>query len=415
MKREYIYYGCVFLGIAACSYLLTNFYISRKIDTIAQYYDVIEHQEKIRDDVLVSEKELASIRGCKNVNKSLAETCMRDFYDAYTMKNGPEKAFAHLSRLQREHPELLPGCHYISHGIGHATLRLNDNVPSVAFLIMQTGSFFKNVATCGNGYFHGVIEEAAKGITDNAKLAEKLKSICSTAAPGTSCQHGSGHAALIQKEYSIKDMIEVCDNISTKPDDIFECHTGGFMEYGQVMDGIATFKDGRMTMVLCDSLEKKYQPACYMEQSSIFENHSNEPRNYTRNIGFCKQFDDPLNRMACIKLFAIRSVRIAHFKDVYSMCRNTSNRQERIICTAVAASKIGQSRDKTRGEEYRRIARDVCSTLNPLYSSYCQHLVFRSPAQLFYTSEQDLSFSTWSDLLFGWYTYYTYLNGRQNS
>jgi hypothetical protein len=393
------------------SFFISDFWIKSNTQKVSSYYNVIENQERLRADVPVTEDELKVIRSCKSNDKSEAETCMRDFYDAYTMQHGPARAFAHLARLQKEHKELLPGCHYISHGIGHASLRLNDDVPSNAFLIMQTGDFFKNVATCGNGYFHGVIEEAAKGITENKALAEKLKSICATASRGTSCYHGAGHAALIQKEYNAKDMVEVCNMISDKPDDVFECHTGGFMEYGQVTGGIGDVKNGKLKLTFCDAQERKYQPACYMEQSSMFENYSSEPRNYSRNIGFCKQFEDALNRMACIKLFAIRSVRISHFNDVYTMCNNTSTTQERIICTAVVASKIGQSRDKERGAEFRSIAKSVCLTMNPLYASYCQHLVFRKPSQLFYTSEQDLSFSTWKDLLFGWYAYYTYSNG----
>lgn len=415
MPRNRVRVVLAFAILFLASFFLSDAWIEKNTVRVARHYEVIENQEKIREDVPVTEAELAGIRSCKSDNKSEAEVCMRDFYDAYTMKHGPAKAFAHLARLQKEHKELLPGCHYISHGIGHASLRLSGDVPSNAFLIMQTGDFFRNVATCGNGYFHGVIEEAAKDITDNKALAEKLKSICSTAHPGTSCYHGAGHAALIQKEYSIPDMLEVCNMVSDKPDDVFECHTGGYMEYGQIADSIGHVKDGKLKLVFCDAQEKRYQPACYMEQSSIFESYSSEPRNYARNIGFCKQFDDPLNRMACVKLFAIRSVRISHFSDVYRMCNNTTTTQERIICTAVAASKIGQSRDKNRGKEFRSIARDVCHTMNPLYASYCQHLVFRQPSQLFYTSVRDLSFSTWGDVFFGWMTYYTKYNGTKST
>ena len=184
------------------------------------------------------------------------------------------------------------------------------------------------------------------------------------------------------------------------------------MEYGQEMD-IAEVKDGKLKLVFCDAQQKKYQPACYMEQSSTFENYSTEPRNYTRNMGFCKQFDDPLNRMACVKLFAIRSVRIAHYKDVYSMCMNTSTTQERIMCTAVAASKIARSRDKTSGDEYRDIIHSVCTTLNPLYASYCMNLAFVERTRLFYTSEADLGFSTLKGLLLGWTGYYTSSNGSK--
>ncbi|MEK7627846.1 MAG: hypothetical protein AAB421_00300 [Patescibacteria group bacterium] len=362
---------------------------------IADFYTIIENQEKIKDDVPITPEDFSAIQQCGRVAKSSGasmEECARDFYDKYTMKHGGEAAFAHLARLQKEHPDLLPSCHYISHGIGHAVLRQNNNDPYKAFAFMQSGGYFKNVVTCGNGFFHGVIEEIAKKIKDKDQLVEVLGSVCANEKITNkgNCFHGIGHAAMIQTDYSIPDMLYICDRISPRASRVFGCHTGGFMEYAQAHTDVVEVGDKKMSFVLCDSMEKEYQPACYLEQSSSFESFSKEKRNYERNIGFCKQIDDDLNRMACIKLFGIRSVRIAHFKDIYDMCLNTSSVYERVMCTAVIADRIAGSTDSSRrSEAYRTIVGDVCGTLNLLNAQQCKHLVFIDADRLFYTSNAD--------------------------
>jgi hypothetical protein len=397
-------------GLALISIFLATIVLSRFIrdgnDTgIASYYKIIANQEQLRDDVLVAKSDLAVLYACSNKkvrSTSQIEECMRDFYDAYTVKNGAEMAFAHLARLQKEHPDLLAGCHYISHGIGNATLRLNGKDPYKAFDLLQNNAFFKNVVTCGNGYFHGVIEEVAKDVHGNDELAQVLGGICQSDRIENkgNCFHGIGHATMIQTKYSIPDMIYVCDRTSAKPRDLFGCHTGGFMEYAQLYQNVAKVKDGKIEMTLCDSLEQKYQPACYMEQSSLMEGYSEDRRDYVRNIGFCKQFPNELNRMACVKLFAIRAVRLVRYERVYEMCKNTTTRHEQVMCTAVMADRIGGSLDKTRKtEEYKRAVVATCGTLNPLHALYCRDLVSAGGGRLFYTSAKDLHFPSLYTLL----------------
>ncbi|MBP9669758.1 MAG: hypothetical protein KBE09_05725 [Candidatus Pacebacteria bacterium] len=371
---------------------------------ISDVYTTIENQETIREDVPITEEEFANIENCSAAivgSRNRAEECMRNFYDEYTMQHGGDKAFAHLARLQKEHPNLLPGCHYISHGIGHAMLRLGGNDPFKAFTFLEQHEVFKNVITCGNGYFHGVIEELAKDTQDKDELVALLNPICSSNEIQNrgNCYHGVGHAAMIQTEYSIPDMLYICDRISSRPEDIFGCHTGGFMEHAQAHTDDVLVKDQKMSFTICDAQEPKYQAACYLEHSSHFEAFSSDPRNYTRNIGFCKQIENDINRMACIKLFAIRAVRIARYPEVREMCLNTSSRYERVMCTAVMADRIAGSADKSRAtEDYHERVRAICATMNPVFAEQCAYLVYEGGKRLFYTSDADLHFSTPDEL-----------------
>ena len=387
----------VFMG----SFALDQYALGATRKNIAEYYKVIENQEKISDDVLVTEADLKEIDRCQKAaseNANQTEECVRTFYDQYTMEHGVEKAFAHLARLQKEHPNLLPSCHYISHGIGHAALRLNGKDPYKTFTAMQSEGLYRNIVTCGNGYFHGVIEEVAKNITDKDELVKVLRSVCNSdkiSNNAGNCFHGIGHAAMIKTDYSVDDMLYVCDRVSARRQDIFGCDTGGFMEYAQIFGDAVRVHDKKMVFTLCDSLETKYQPACYLEHSSFFEAYAKDRRDYTENIGYCRQIENDLNRMSCVKLFAIRAVRLAHFKDIYDMCLNTSSRYERVMCTAVIADRVGGSMDSSRTSgDYRSAVRVVCGTLNPLYENYCDDLVFKHREHLFYTSASDLQLYT---------------------
>ena len=365
---------------------------------ISSYYAIIDSQEKTQDDVIITDSDTKEIDRCRTENptqSTKANECMRAFYDQYAMQHGIEMAFEHLARLQKERPDLLQSCHYVSHGIGHAALRLYDDNPYKAFTVMQSRSFYKNVATCGNGFFHGVIEEVAKGVITKDELVKKLGAICAndSITEKGGCFHGIGHAAMIQTEYNVGDALAICDGVSVRDNDAFACYSGSFMEYAQVFTDGVTITDKKVNFTLCDSLDEKYQPACYLEQSSFFDVYAKEKGNYTKNIVFCKQIENDVNRMACIKLFAIRSVRLEHYHDIYDMCLNTETGYERVMCTAVIAEKIASSVDDTRAtEEYRNVVGGVCGTLNPLYARYCNDLVFRRGQQLFFTSEADLHF-----------------------
>lgn len=349
------------------------------------YYDLLSNQEKIIETTVLSEGDKKLLIMCKN------DECFRSFYDDYTMRHGAEEAFSHLAKFQREFPEEGGGCHYISHGIGHAALRLNHNDIVKTFGIMSSSQYFKNIATCGNGYFHGAIEEYAKDARTKSSLVKLLKNVCVKEEPY--CFHGIGHALAIQLDESedpVAEALDVCDSLTSREDLGFECYSGVFMQ--QTSKDSVTVKDGIMNYLMCDAQQAKYRTACYLEQSSLYEWYSKNPDNYVRNIGFCKQISDPVNRMACIKLFAIRSVRMVKFENIAGMCKNTSNKEERVMCTAVTASKLGRSLDeKEKNYSYPHIVLDICSTLlSPVERLQCFELIFFNQKQLFYTSEKDL-------------------------
>jgi effector-binding domain-containing protein len=308
------------------------------------------------------------------------------------MKNGTEKAFLHLATLQKEMPTLLSSCHYISHGIGHATFRLVGKDVGEAFSVLENRGYYKNIATCGNGYFHGVIEEFSKNTKNLEELGNKLKTVCDNKKITNkgNCFHGVGHASIIQTDYNIENSLKICDSISNKENEQFGCWTGVFMEYDQLFE-VVKVNEGKIYFEVCDALvNDKYKPACYLEQSSNFESYAKNWRDYANNINYCKHIRGDLNRMACVKLFAIRAIRIVRYEKITEMCANTSNKYEQIICTAISADRIARSSDYARtGQTYQTAIEEVCNTLDFLKKPYCIYILNKEKDKLFYTSEQD--------------------------
>lgn len=374
------------LLVIVFSVVFIHFYKIFAYKTPHYYYSIINSQEHVNADTKLTDTDKQNLENCKKEG----DDCYRHFYDTYTMKYGVQEAFSHLALVQQVYPELLPSCHYISHGIGHASFRLNKNELYKSFGMLQDSDFFKNIATCGNGYFHGVIEEYARKAKNEDDLVELLNGVCDSKgiAEVAPCFHGIGHAIVVQLNYDLEKSVNVCDRITNKPSSLFDCHTGAFME--AITRDVVTFKNGKFDLNVCDSYDKKYQPACYMEHTSLFENFFTEPYEYTRNVRMCKTISDKINRLSCIKLNAIRAVRIAHYEKISQMCDSTSNGTERVACYAIIASRIAASQDlKFDSESYVLVLRDICS-LSGFVSKYsCMNMVLNHGNRLFWTDEGD--------------------------
>jgi hypothetical protein len=366
--------------------------------TPSYYYSLLKRQENILSTTTITDKDHVFIDACvkknKNQNGGLSENqCLRQFYQKYTITNGVEEAFSHLALLQLEYPKKFSGgCHYISHGIGHGAVILNHGNVYKAFNIMESSNFFKNIITCGNGYYHGVIEEATKGKDNKEDFIKTVISICEnkeTPAVGKEyCYHGVGHAAVAEFG-DIKDALSICDSVGNNYNKKFSCHSGVFMEVSQFSDVV--IKDKQAFFPLCDSFERPYRQACYFEDSAIMNNRLSNPGDYKNNILFCKKISSNLDRMACVKLFAIRAVRVAQYEDIKSMCNNTSNSNEKTICSAIVAYRIAGSIDKTRSQViYNQAINDVCNIFDPITSLKCKNIIVTSPAKLYVTADTDL-------------------------
>ncbi len=369
------------------------YYAHRPQFDLPYYYSLMTAQEAVQEGTTITPEDWKQLTTCKDITGPLThkrtQDCLKQFYEEYTSEHGVKRAFSHLSLLQKESSTFIEDCHYITHGIGHAQLRAHKGNVGKSFAAMSEDAYFKNLSTCGNGYFHGVIEEYTKDIKSTDALTAALTLVCRE--PGAKnqidCFHGMGHAAFIQLEYSTNDALAVCDAVSNDPVMQYSCYMGTFMEMSQDFspEDLVTVKDGRMTFTTCDAQEPRYRVACYAQHAAFFENFTKTPADFAKNITYCTQIENDEYRMACVKFFAGRAIRAMKYEDVPAMCQDgTSNRDERIACTAVFAGRIARSLDGTKSTPlYHQALSDVCRTLSFLDSGRCIALV-KDPANKLY-------------------------------
>jgi len=160
-------------------------------------------------------------------------------------------------------------CHNRAHQVGR-----------LAYNVMESDAFKECGIECHSGCRHGATEAffADKG-TDN--LAENLRKLCTDELNGFNshqCFHGVGHGLTAWTDYDLPFALESCDLLGS-PSAQGSCYSGVFME--NIVGGINP-EAGHETEYLsddphfpCNAVEEKYQPACYIMQTSqmivIFE------------------------------------------------------------------------------------------------------------------------------------------------
>lgn len=370
------------------------YYLHTPRFTPAYYFSLITAQETVQEGTAITDAEWAQLRTCKSITGPLThkrtQDCLKEFYERYTEQHGVSRAFSHLALLQRESDTFIEDCHYITHGIGHAQLRAHKGDVGKSFAAMSEEAYFKNLSTCGNGYFHGVVEEYTRDLKTKDALIAALTMVCREKEQKNQidCFHGMGHAAFIQLEYNTKDALAVCDAVSNDPMMQYSCYMGTFMEMSQDFSAkdLVTVQNGRMSFTTCDAQEPRYRVACYAQHVAFFEDFTNTPEDFAKNITYCKQIENDEYRMACVKFFAGRAIRVMKYDDVPAMCQDgTSSRDERIACTAVFAGRIARSLDSSKSTPlYHQAVTDICRTLSLLDSPACITLVRDSGNKIYF-------------------------------
>lgn len=261
------------------------------------FLDELKEEKKAS---LISPADLAKIKSCNDENQ-----CLQDFFQNYTLQKGRDTAFHFFNELIATDTELTSDCHYMFHGIGHGSLLLSGKNVEQAFALGSSTEFLMNIPTCGNGYYHGVIEEFVGDIPDKQHISGKLKNICepilkNNPLAAVDCFHGLGHAILIEEDYDTQKAVALCDSITSDKKMLSMCHTGVFMEmlrsYKSTDDKVKTFS-------LCESLPTDMQKAeCFNQQSYLFDDFLNHKDEFIENMKECeKNVKDMEDRIICIR------------------------------------------------------------------------------------------------------------------
>jgi hypothetical protein len=157
------------------------------------------------------------------------DACRVGLFESFAKREGVAAALSLIHEMIAETPAFGGTCHDIIHHVGHVAVREYGSFEA---------AYTRGNYDCGNGYFHGVVEEVLRAKGDDTFTPENVAHFCDDApVPATNtkafaalnCVHGLGHALVFRSGGSLVPALPSCANI--KGDEFkAECAAGAFME-----------------------------------------------------------------------------------------------------------------------------------------------------------------------------------------
>ena len=219
-----------------------------------------------------------------------------DTYEEYAQKNGTKAALALIHATIAKDPVFDGTCHDIMHHVAHVA-------------VTEYGSFQSAYAhgtyDCGNGYFHGVVEEVLRqsgveGFTPSAigHFCDDVPVLASAtrAFAVLNCVHGLGHALVYDHSGSLAAALPLC--VEIKGDDLrSECTAGAFME--NMIERLLQREQsdpGKNPSLTCASVAGDAH-LCWVALAALAI--AAEEHELLSAVAFCARFDSALFRAAC--------------------------------------------------------------------------------------------------------------------
>jgi mono/diheme cytochrome c family protein len=165
-----------------------------------------------------------TVAGCAGADA----TCYLQAFGNLAYRQGPKVALQRFAEAIRTNPTVEASCHPIAHTIGAGALkRFHGNVGR---------AFADGQATCGSGYYHGLLEWKLAGLPEN-QVAGVAKTVCEGTRAKSQfiyyqCVHGLGHGFMLYKRYDLPGALGLCHRLTTSYDQV-SCTGGVFMENQQ--------------------------------------------------------------------------------------------------------------------------------------------------------------------------------------
>lgn len=191
------------------------------------------------------------------------QTCLEQGYGNLAYDEGPKVALARFAGAIDSDPAVERGCHRIAHTIGSATLARDDGDVGRAFS--------EGDSTCWSGYYHGILERALKGATEETVLVARIRALCSdviasqTSFVSYQCVHGLGHGLMIRTGLDLPYSLEMCTRLETEWEQT-SCDGGVFMENFNTSYGVKSryLKDDQ-PLYPCPAVQERHKMYCYLQ------------------------------------------------------------------------------------------------------------------------------------------------------
>lgn len=193
-------------------------------------------------------------------------SCFRKHFEAVTRMFGPTVALNDLKNLYTHNPYVISQCHQFTHVIGNTASELYPDIGE---------AFRYGDSICWSGYYHGVVEQAAKRFSKET-IAALTNDLCAQ-IPGKdrysfdyfNCIHGLGHGFMALTKNELFDSLHLCDNLKGRWEQE-SCYGGVFMENVMVDNRNHTTKYLKPDDLLypCTAVDETYKGQCYLMQTS---------------------------------------------------------------------------------------------------------------------------------------------------
>ena len=190
--------------------------------------------------------------------------CFEQAFGNLAYADGPKRALAVFAEKIETDPTVRV-CHRIAHAIGAGGLAHYQGDVGPAF---ADGS-----AVCWSGYYHGILERAFAGVSQD-DLPAVSRRLCASPQVRESdfvayqCVHGLGHGLMIYTDYDMPLSLETCDALATSWDQT-SCTGGVFMENLQTSYGTRSkwLRDDD-PLYPCTTVVERHKLYCYLMVTS---------------------------------------------------------------------------------------------------------------------------------------------------
>jgi cytochrome c553 len=188
--------------------------------------------------------------------------CYEQAFGNLAYEDGPKAALEKLAEMQGD-PTVGGICHPVAHKIGAGgLLHFKGDVGK---------AFADGDATCGSGYYHGLLQWKLAGVRAD-EVAAVASSVCHeeeiqvNAFIYYQCNHGLGHGLMLYTSLDLPKALDYCHQLKTEQDSVM-CSGGVFMENQSSSFGLRTKWLSRKNLLYpCNSdlVERRDKLYCYL-------------------------------------------------------------------------------------------------------------------------------------------------------
>ena len=288
-------------------------------------------------------------------------TCFEQAFGNLAYNDGPKKALEELDKLSATNGSVAADCHPIAHKIGAGGLLYFKGDVGKAF---ADGS-----ATCGSGYYHGLLQWKLAGVR-----ADQVANIASTVCKDPKieanafiyyqCNHGLGHGLMLYTGLDLPQALDYCHKLQTETDSVM-CSGGVFMENQSSSFGLhSKWLSTKNLLFPCNSKYVKRQDKlyCYLLVTSHILPYVHG--SWKKTSDWCRK-SDPGWVQYCFQSLGrdVSGVAVHNPQQMKSSCAEAGSGEKECIYGAIRDVMNNNAQDPN-GEAF-------CKIVAAKYRNYC--------------------------------------------